>query len=126
MDSGLASGAILQCMPLFNLPYRYGLPRLDIASVGPVTVLMGRAHLLRYLRRHTEDYIVYQFEADPEVARKRLETRAADGSEMGSRLELFSQEIELGRAAAKRVFRNDSSALELSRQVVEGLQKDYL
>lgn len=125
MNSGLASGAILECMSLFNLPYRYGLPRLEVAKAGPVTVLMARAHLLGQLRRHTEDFIVYQFEANPEVARMRLETRAQDGVEIGSRLELFSREIELGRAAAKRVFCNDGSPYVLARKVVEAFQEDY-
>lgn len=124
-DDAIRKGEIIDAMPLFGLPYRYGLPRLETTLVGPVVTLMGRAHLMDRLRTHTQNMRVYQIEADPQVVRRRLEERKHEGAELGDRWKLFDSELELGRVAADRRFINDGSVSSLYDDVRQAIEDDY-
>lgn len=125
LRDALLDGRVLEVMPLFGLPYKYGLPRIEVADSGPVTVLMARAFLLPELDRHTQNYMVYHIECEKSLVEKRLSIRSAGGAELGSRLDIFDHEVELGRKVASRIFINNEPVHELIGQILKSLQTDF-
>lgn len=115
-------GYFLEVVQPFGLPFRYGLPPLE--SSGGIPTIMVRAAMLGLVARHYPAHTVYQIECSVELARFRLSHRQ-DGSSLGSRLEDFEKEVQLGRTLADRTFRNDSEFQSTVGEVLEALERDF-
>jgi guanylate kinase len=118
-------GFFLGSTQMFGLPHRYGMPRLDLQSSGPVDAVMLRAPLVEQLRGLVPWLLVYQIEADLEQAGERLVERSVDDDEARARMEANGAELEQGRAIANRVFTNDRDMDDLVELVLAALIVDY-
>lgn len=86
---------------------------------------MVRARLLRFVREHYERPVVYQIEDSRDRVLERIVGRAASPCDIGSRLDDFDAEVELGRRSARRVFINDSDIESVAREVHEAVRLDF-
>jgi guanylate kinase len=119
------SGFFLEVVEMFGLPYRYGIPDVPAPQDGRVPTLMVRAPLLPLLAAHYPDHVVYQIEANADDARQRVLARHHDASEVGSRLDDYTAERDLGRAGAHRVFSGRVALAELVQAVCDGIAEDF-
>lgn len=130
-DELVTTDFFLEVVRLFDLPYRYGLPRLPLASElrAPIPAIMVRASLLPLVARHFPDHLVYQIEDTFEHARDRLQARRVldqtTGLELGTRLEGYEGERLLGREVARRTFVNRTTIAELVEEVSGAIAADF-
>ena len=116
----------LDTAQLFDLPYWYGLPKVEKPEGSRAATVMLSAGLLPLMDKYYTNYTIYQIEDKPEKAAGRLQEREAAGHAMGSRFEDYQQEVETGRKRAKRVFRNDGTLEELAGKIAAALIEDRL
>lgn len=109
-----ARGFFADSVALFGLPYRYGLPPLRIATVGPVDTVMLRAPLVARFAASVPHHVVYQVEDRPERVMARLAGRDSGHDDLEARLRDNRAEVEAGRRVAHRVFVNDRSLSRLA------------
>jgi guanylate kinase len=102
-----ARGAFVGAATMFNLPFRYGLPKFDIQDTGPVDTVMLRAPLVPLLRSAYPGFVVYAFDASDAVVTARLHDRATGTAELRERVADNRRERDASRAVAHRTF--DSS-----------------
>lgn len=119
-------GYFLDSAQMFDLPYWYGLPKLEKPEGSRIATVMLQASLLPLMDKYYTNYTIYQIEDKPEKAAQRLQEREAAGHAMGSRFEDYQKEIEAGRKRAQRVFTNDSTLDNLAGQIAEALIEDRL
>jgi guanylate kinase len=119
-------GYFLDAAQLFDLPYRYGLPKLKKPSGSRVATVMLQASLLPLMDKHYTNYTIYQIEDEPQKVAERLRQRQDAGHDMGSRLEDYQKEIAAGRERANRVFTNDGTLEDLAGQIAAALIEDRL
>ena len=119
-------GYFLDKAQLFDLPYWYGLPKLEKPEGSRVATVMLQASLLPLMDKHYKNYTIYQIEDDQSKTSQRLQEREAAGHSMGSRFDAYEKEIEAGHKRADRVFTNDSSLEELAGRIAEALIEDRL
>lgn len=122
----VGEGYFLEAAQLFDLPYWYGLPKLEKPEGSRVATVMLRASLLPLMDKHYKNYTIYQIEDEREKTAVRLQEREAAGHKMGSRLKDYEDEISAGRARAQRVFTNDGTLEELAGQIATALIEDRL
>lgn len=120
-----SQGFFLEVVQLFNLPYRYGIPRLQQPKSDRVPLIMLRANLLPLLPKHYINGIIYQIEDELSKVEDRLLKRQADGEQQGSRLQDYKKEIELGRQSARRVFTNDTDLGLLADALEAAIVEDF-
>jgi len=121
-----AEGFFLDTAQLFDLSYRYGLPKLEKPEGSRVATVMLQASLLPLMDKYYTNYTIYQIEDDKDRTAQRLQEREAAGHAMGSRFEEYQQEIEAGRKRADRIFTNDGTLEELAGRIAEALIEDRL
>ncbi len=119
-------GYFLDSAQMFDLPYWYGLPKLEKPEGSRIATVMLQASLLPLMDKYYTNYTIYQIEDKPEKAAGRLQEREAAGHAMGSRFEDYQKEVEAGRQRAQRVFTNDSTLEELAGKIAEALIEDRL
>jgi guanylate kinase len=119
-------GYFLDSAQMFDLPYWYGLPKIEKSEGSRVATVMLQASLLPLMDKYYTNYTIYQIEDKPEKAAQRLQEREAAGHAMGSRFEDYQKEIEAGRQRAQRVFTNDGSLEDLAGQIAAALIEDRL
>ena len=119
-------GYFLNSAKMFDLPYWYGLPKLEKPEGSRVATVMLSASLLPLMDKYYTNYTIYQIEDKPEKAAERLQEREAAGHAMGSRFEDYEKEVAAGRQRAQRVFMNDGSLEELAGRIAEALIEDRL
>ena len=107
-DEKLAHNFFLETVSMFGLPYRYGLPKVKSAKLPKVSLVMLRASLINLFDKHYSNYIIYQIEDNLSNVEKRLFDRKEKGEALGTRLDDYHKEVELGRKLANRVFVNTS------------------
>jgi guanylate kinase len=105
-DELIAQGFFLDTVALFGLDFRYGLPALTLHHPDRIPTIMLRAPLLSRLPLHYPNFRVYQIEDAPTRTRERLLARSQDGEALGTRLDDYDKEVQLGRQLADRVFVN--------------------
>jgi guanylate kinase len=120
-----SEGFFLSTTQMFGLPYRYGLPRLELEPDGPLDAVMLRAPLVEQLRAFVPWLLVYQVEADLEAASQRIVARSADDDDARARTAANHGELDHGRRIADRVFTNDGEPDELVDSVTAALSVDY-
>lgn len=118
-------GFFLEVVQLFNLPYRYGIPRLQQPKSQRVPLIMLRANLLSLLPKHYTNGIIYQIEDKLFKVEDRLRKRQADGEQQGSRLQDYKKEVRLGKQLAHRVFTNDTDIGLLVDSIEAAIVKDF-
>lgn len=116
-------GRFLEVVQPFGLPYHYGLP--PIRKSGRVDAIIVRAPMLVLVDRHFPANLVYQIECDAELARQRLARRDGSNSTLGTRLENFEKEMQLGRTLADRSFSNNAEISRVVDAVLAALGKDF-
>lgn len=116
----------LEVVQLFNLSYRYGIPRLREPKSGRIPLIMLRANLLPLLPKHYTNGIIYQIEDELSRVADRLWKRQAEGEQQGSRLENYNNEIWLGRQSANRVFTNDTNLELLADALETAIVEDFM
>lgn len=109
----------------FNLPYRYGLPKLPKPSPGRAPAVMARIMALQLLNSLYPKRIIYQIEAPYEQVATRLGKRTQTGVELGSRLDDYKKETEEGRRHANRIFVNDGSINKTVKQLAAAIRQDF-
>ncbi|MCX6729820.1 MAG: hypothetical protein NTV95_04265 [Candidatus Saccharibacteria bacterium] len=120
-----SQGLFLEVVQLFNLPYRYGIPRLRQPKSGRIPLIMLRANLLPLLPKHYSNGIIYQIEDELSKVEDRLRKRQADGEQQGSRLQDYKKEVGLGRQSAHRVFTNDTDLGLLADAIETAIFEDF-
>jgi guanylate kinase len=120
------AGYFLETARLFDLPYQYGLPKLEKPEGSKAATVMLSAGLLPLMDKYYKNYTIYQIEDKPEKAAGRLQEREAAGHAMGSRFEDYQKEVADGRKRADRVFTNDGTLEELAGKIAEALIEDRL
>lgn len=119
-----SQGLFLEVVQLFNLPYRYGIPRLQQPKSGRIPLIMLRANLLPLLPKHYINGTIYQIEDELSKVQNRLRKRQADGEQQGSRLQDYKKEVGLGRQSARRVFTNDTDLGLLADAIEKAIDED--
>jgi guanylate kinase len=94
-----ASGRFLETATISNLPYRYGLPHVELRTSGPLDTVMVRSAQVPLLRSHFPDAVVYALVARDQVTATRLRRRGGSDAE----LEVRVRDNTIERAAARRV-----------------------
>ena len=121
-DRAEADNMFLGVVKPFDLPYRYGLPKLQI-ELGVPTIVMLRAPFVSTFRSFYPNAPVYQIEASFRFAEKAVWAR--NDSDEGSRLSGFEKELALGRTVADRILVNDGNDIELlANQIFEWAKND--
>lgn len=116
----------LETVQLFGLDCWYGLPHLPRhMGEGKIPVLMLRAMLLDRLASHIPNYIVYQVEAPYARVRAHLKQREHQDGSLGSRLESYFEEVDIGRRFASRIIDNSLSFDRTVALVREYLRQDF-
>ena len=116
-------GYFLDTVELFGLPYEYGMPKVNFET-AKVPLIMLRAPLVSLLKKYYPDHIVYQIETPYEEVKKRLETREFLGDKIGSRLDQFNEELDLGRQLADKIFINENIQ-ETSDAIQISIKEDF-
>lgn len=116
-------GDLLEVVRLFGLPFMYAQPKLDRRE-GTVPVMLLRVSVLERLPAHYPNAVVYQIEDEVTRLRVRLQQRARSGEVLGTRLSEAKAEIEAGRKAAHRTFRNHEIAKTVER-IMAALHQDF-
>jgi len=120
------AGFFLETAQLFGLQARYGLPRLALESDGGnIRVLMMRAMLVQRLSRYFPSHIVYQVEAPLARVEAHLRTRLARDGDIGSRLDGFDDELQMGRPLAHRIVDNSRPPAQVQAQLRAWLREDF-
>lgn len=115
----------LEVVQLFNLPYRYGLPRIQQPKDNHIPLIMLRASLLPMLPKHYTNGIIYQIEDEFAKVESRLRKRRIEGEHQGSRLEDYKKEVLLGRQSAHRVFTNNTRLGLLVNAMEAAITRDF-
>lgn len=115
----------LEVVQLFDLPYRYGLPRIQQPDAHRVPLIMLRATLLPLLPNHYSAATIYQIEDTLSKVQTRLKLRQTDGEHQGSRLSDYQKEVNLGQKLAHRVFTNDAGILQLADDIERAMVEDF-
>lgn len=121
-----AEDYFLETRQLFELPYWYGLPKLEKPDGSRVATVMLSASLLPLMDKYYTNYTIYQIQDGKDRAAQRLQEREAAGHSMGSRFDEYNKEIDAGRKRAQRVFTNDSTLEELAGNIASALIEDRL
>jgi guanylate kinase len=122
-------GGFLEVVRPFDLPYRYGLPRVEDPSGGRVAAIMVRAPLMPLVVRHFPRHLIYQVEDFYDRVKDRV--LAADNTNddavasLGSRLAGYEDERRLGRELADRAFVNDAAPDVLVSAIADAINKDF-
>jgi guanylate kinase len=127
-DNKVKNGFFLGVATLFDLPYRYGLPRFtddDIQSKGRVTAVILRAPLLPLFSEQYNDFVTYQIEDSYKNVSERLNQRQQRGELQGKRLKEYTREVTAGRHLANRVFINNTSIDALTAKVATAIKADF-
>lgn len=119
------AGFFLEVVQPFQLPYRYGLPRIVSVSPGAVPAIMVRAPLMPLVARHFPRHVTYHIEASYARARERVVSAGGSDAALGTRLESFQDERRLGRTLAARSFVNDATVAELVEAVADAISTDF-
>lgn len=119
-----AKNRLLDVVKPFNLPYRYGLPKMPESS-NKVPVVMLRADFVPLFAKYYPDFVVYQIEAPYEFVKYNLERRP--DQELGNRLKDYRSEVIKGRKIADIKFVNDSqtSVDDLVRTIIKQMKVDF-
>lgn len=104
----ISEGYFLEIAQPFNLPYRYGMPKIKY-SKNRTPLLMLRAEFVPLLKKYFSNTIIYQIEAPKDFAKNNLSLR---DEQIGNRLTDFKKEIKLGRNYANKIFYNNSMVKE--------------
>ncbi len=115
-----AQGKFLDMVQPFGLSYRYGMCKLKY-SPPLVTVILMRSFVVDLVLKHYPNAVVYQLEVPIEITKQRIQQR---GHILGTRLEQYTQEIDLGRDFAKRVFLGDGVE-DIYEKVQRAIQTDF-
>jgi guanylate kinase len=102
-----AAGLFLGTVELFGLPYRYGLPPLEVSIGGRVPAVVARASVVGAIAAHHSRHVIWQVEAPARRVRAAMVARRSSGAEIHARLRDLDAELAAGRALADRVFVND-------------------
>jgi len=124
-DTQEGQGLFLDVVQLFDLSYRYGIPRIRQPKSGRIPLIILRANLLLLLAKHYTDVTIYQIEDEISKVEHRLLERQSDGEQQGSRLMDYDKEVELGRQAANRVFANDNDIELLADALESATAQDF-
>lgn len=117
------AGFFLEVAELFDLPYRYGLPRIEESSGTARSAIMLRAELIGHVRRHYSRPVIYQFDVSDDVMAERLGRR--DEERLGMRFDGARAERDLGKSVATRTFLNASTVDELVEEVRAAISQDF-
>lgn len=120
------AGLLLETRQMFGLPYWYGLPKIEKSDSGHIPLIVLRSSLIELFSRHYSNYIIYQVADTKERVKERLEARKQHGEDIGSRLDNFQKEVELGNKIAKRTFLNNSMPDKLANQLAQAIRTDLL
>jgi len=118
-------GFFLETLRLFNLPFRFGLPRVKKPPNNQVSALVLRTYLLPLMEKHYPNGITYAIEDEFTRVEPRLQSRKADGEPLGSRLAEYETEINQGRELAKRAFKNNSTIKTLADKIQKAIKTDF-
>lgn len=124
-DQRLANGFFYETVTLFDLPYRYGLPRIDFATVQGIPTIMLRSFLLELAQTHIDDFIVYQIERPYKDVQTHMHERANIDGEIGDRLARYRQERQQGHDHAGRIIVNDGGIDTAIKQFDRFLTADF-
>lgn len=105
----------------FGQQFRYGLawPK----NIKKIPIVLLRSFVIEQFHRSYDTTLIYQIEQTKEQTKTNMVNRGQDESDINSRLELFDQEINLGKKYAARIITNEK--LEVSLQILEKyLSKD--
>lgn len=120
------AGYFLDTVQLFGLDARYGLPREAAENDGDsIRVLMLRAMLLQRLPGDFPAHIVYQVEAPRARVEAHLRARAERDGDIGSRLAVFDDELQLGRRLAHRIVDNSEAPEDVLARLRRWLCEDF-
>ena len=111
---------------LFNLPYRYAMPLVQVPRDNKVPSFMGRVMIVPALNNIYPERIIYQVEAPYDFVSTRLKNRVKSGAPIGTRLEDYDKEVSDGRKIAQRVFINDGTLNGLFNQVKVAIETDFI
>lgn len=125
------AGYFLEQLPMFGLPYRYGLPALatlpdtNSTPIPPLVIL--RTPLIPLLQKHynRSDYVIYAIADQPERIESRLRARQDDGEQLGDRVDSIKNELRQGSLMADRVFNNSDTVEGLVEHIVAAIQEDF-
>lgn len=122
------SGFFLEALPMFGLPYRYGLPAMPEPTIGgsvPIPVVLLRTPLIPLLQKHYSRYVIYAITDTPDRIQARLQTRQADGEPLGDRIASINDELAQGSLAAYRSFDNNDTIEHLVDRIIDALHVDF-
>ena len=125
-DELCAQRFFLDTVALFGLPYRYGLPPVDVHDSGPIDAVMLRAPLVARFAHVVSHHLVYQIEDGADRTRSRLIARGCPPAELAARIDDNHKEIAAGRQLADRVFVNGGSISDLTDGIASALGADVL
>ncbi|HUD81361.1 MAG TPA: hypothetical protein VMR08_01895 [Patescibacteria group bacterium] len=117
-------GFFLECVDMFGLPYRYGLPKVVPSTLRQVSVVMLRSVLIPRFNKYYPNHVIYQIEDELSQVRLRLLDRQQKGEKLGTRLEDYQTEVAAGRKYANRIFINSKSIDLLASQVEQAIGQD--
>lgn len=124
-DKKVKSGFFIHSVQLFNLPYWYGLPKINKPERCRIPVIILRAALIPILSKYYTNYKIYQIIDTQDRIEERLRERSKNGELMGLRIEEYKDEIIKGKIIADKLFYNDSDIRSLSEQIEIELIKDF-
>lgn len=123
-DEDFDQQQFLAQVPMFGLPYRYGLPKFTVSD-DVISVVMLRAPLIEKFRRIAPDFKIYEIDAPFADISNRLTERERHGEPTGSRLHSYETEVTLGESIADRVFHNNSTPDKLYHDIITALSEDF-
>lgn len=109
---------------LFDLPFRYGQPRIAQDTDSTIPSMMLRVMVLDNLRKYYSNVTIYQIEGEKQDVTKRLQQRSKGGESIGSRLKDYELEVGAGRKLADRVFVSKRLPVLLN-EVSKALEQDF-
>lgn len=119
-----SKNGFLEAVQLFNLPYWYGLPRVEQPDSGIIPAIMLRAPIVKLIEKHYPNHVIYEIHSPVEQLHNRLKSRQQLGDNLGTRLDDVSSEIELGNKLAHRVFVNDRDIEDIVSEISQSLTED--
>jgi len=123
-DKKVSDKFFLETVKMFGLSYRYGLPEITKAKFPKISLVMLRASLINLFNKYYDNYIIYQIEDNISNIEKRLLDRKMKGEALGTRLNDYREEVELGRSLANRVFIN-TGIDKLHDEIKESIKLDF-
>lgn len=118
------NGDFFEVVQPVGSPYRYGFPPLEVPPEGHIPLVMLRAMFLDLLHRYYPNTIIYQVESDEEQVRESQAVQKIMGDYAEDGFGDYSQELQLGRMHAGRVFENHVLP-ETTAAIVAAIRQDF-